>query len=106
MRHQRSTGRFLRLNRLTSIAEDFEVFAVVGLDFGSEVKRRSFTPSVPVGGNFVANDTSESLWPCVLSVDPDVGRVEGDDGEFEEGEAEERDVRPVVSAFEAEAFAS
>ena len=103
MRHQRSPGRFLRLNRPTSITEDLEVFAVVGLDFCSWFRRRFFVPSVPVGGSFGASDMSESLW---LFVDPDDGRVEGDDCEFEEGEVDEGEVRPVVSAFEAEALAS
>ncbi len=103
MRHQRSTGRFLRLNRPTSIAEDLEVCAVVSLDFCSWFRRRFFVPSIPVRGIFGASDMSESLWPFV---EPDDGRVEGDDCEFEEVEVDEGDVRPVVSAFEAEVLAS
>lgn len=105
MRHQRSTGRFLRLNRLTSIAEDLEVFAVVGLDFGSWFRRRSLAASISVG-SLVAVDTSESLQPFAPLVDPDDGRVEGGECDFEEGEEDETDIRPVVSGLEAEALAS
>ena len=83
-----------------------EDLAVVGLDFGSGLRRRSFTPSIPVGGNFLAIDTSESLWGCVPFIDPDEGRVEGGDCEFEEGEADEEGVCSVVFKFEAETFVS
>ena len=106
MRHQRSTGRFLRLNRLTSIAEDLEVVAVLGLDFGSGLRRRSFAPSIPVGSNREAGRTSESLWWFAPLVDPDDGLVDGGDWEFDDGEADEEDARPVVSGFKVEVSTS
>lgn len=42
-------------------------------------------------------DTSESLWACAPFTDPDDGRVEGGDCEFEEGDAEEEEARLMVS---------
>lgn len=106
MRHQRSTGLFLRLNRLTSIAEDLEVLAVVGLDFGSGFRRRSFAPLTPDDDGFFVVDRSESLGACVPLVDPEDGLVEGGDCETEEGEADDEDARPAASGFETGAFAS
>ena len=106
MRHQRSTGRFLRLSRLTSIAEDLDVVAVLGLDFGSGLRRRSFALSIPVGSRREAVDTSESLRSFAPFVDPDDGRVDGGDWEVDDGEADEEDARPVASGFKAEASAS